>query len=159
MNKKVVSIGIVCVFLLTGFTSISAVGLKLSEDESINSLGNGAPTVPIISGPRVIKANVLYDYTFLSIDPEGDDVYYNITWGDGTGYNYYGPFPSGVPVKIGHTWDEAGTHLIESFSRDEYYNYKYKWAQFRIHCIKSRSIYGNLFDLIQKFFPNFFSIF
>jgi len=45
-------------------------------------IGNAPPNTPIINGPINGKAGTKYDYTFVSIDPDGDDIafYYSHTF-------------------------------------------------------------------------------
>ena len=59
-----------------------------------------------------------YEYTFVSIDPNGDDVYYYIDWDDGTFDEWIGPYPSGKEVKVNHTWDKWGFYTIKAKSKD-----------------------------------------
>ncbi|MBU1941896.1 MAG: FG-GAP repeat protein, partial [Candidatus Thermoplasmatota archaeon] len=44
---------------------------------------NQPPNTPTITGTTNGKAGVEYDYTFTTTDPDDDEVYYWITWGDG----------------------------------------------------------------------------
>jgi hypothetical protein len=81
---------------------------------------NSPPNVPTIQGPTSGTAGTPYTYTFSSIDPDGDDVYYCVNWSDGTGEVCTGPFPSGQPVTASHTWTEPGTYLIKIKAHDTY---------------------------------------
>ena len=53
---------------------------------------SGAPSAPQISGPASGKTGEEYDYTFMSIDPTDDDVFYYIVWGDGEVEEWIGPY-------------------------------------------------------------------
>jgi len=52
----------------------------------LDALVNDPPTVPIITGPTSGAVSVSYEFTIVSTDPDGDDVYYYIDWGDGIQY-------------------------------------------------------------------------
>jgi outer membrane protein assembly factor BamB len=53
-----------------------------------------------------------------SIDPDGDDIFYLIDWGDGTVDDWFGPYPSGEIIEINHQWSEPGTYEIRAKARD-----------------------------------------
>ena len=59
-----------------------------------------------------------YEYTFKTTDPDGDAVYYEIEWGDGTNITDLGPYESGEGVILNHTWYNKGTYTIEARVRD-----------------------------------------
>jgi len=76
----------------------------------------GTPLAPIISGPTNGVINNDYNYNLYSIDPENEDIYYYIDWGDDNSENIYGPFESGANVIINHTWASSGTYEIRAKS-------------------------------------------
>jgi len=75
------------------------------------------PEIPTIDGPLNGDAGVEYEYTFLSVDPENEDIKFYINWSDGNSEwtNYYS---SGEIVTISHTWDEEGTFTISAIAMD-----------------------------------------
>ena len=81
---------------------------------------NEPPSIPTINGAINGKAGKSYDYTFKSTDPEGDEIYYFIYWGDGTMEPWNGPHSSGDEVIISHTWEEKGTYNISAKAKDSY---------------------------------------
>jgi hypothetical protein len=48
-------------------------------------------SVPFIQGPETGNAGVSYFYTFITEDPESDEVFYFVDWGDGTNSGWLGP--------------------------------------------------------------------
>lgn len=52
-------------------------------------------------------------------DPEDDDIYYQINWGDVTS-GWLGPYTSGVEVEIKHIWNQAGNYTIKARAKDEH---------------------------------------
>ena len=85
---------------------------------TILPLENDAPNKPIIDGPLCGKVGVPYDYTFVTTDPNGDDVYYWIEWGDGNVEEWIGPYASGEEVIVSHTWSKKGTYTIKARAKD-----------------------------------------
>lgn len=81
---------------------------------------NNPPSAPTITGPASGKANTNYSYTFTATDPDGDTLQYYIDWGDGTTTNWVGPYNSGAPVVLGHTWTVKGTFTITGKARDQH---------------------------------------
>lgn len=78
------------------------------------------PEAPTISGPTSGIAGIEYEYTFVSEDPDDDDIYYYVDWGDGTYNDWIGPYPSGVEAILKHTFTEKGTYTITSKAKDAY---------------------------------------
>lgn len=82
-------------------------------------LGNFPPDNPLINGTTNGKPGEQYSYSFISTDPEGDDLYYLIDWGDDyedvTGFS-----PSGIEIYISHSWAEQGTYIISAKAVDIY---------------------------------------
>jgi hypothetical protein len=81
---------------------------------------NNPPTAPKIDGPISGKVGELYDYTFMSTDPDEDDVYYHICWGDKEIIYIYGPYPSGEELTLSYNWSESGIYIITCWARDEH---------------------------------------
>jgi len=78
------------------------------------------PNKPVISGPENGTINISYSYTFHSNDPEEDDIYYFIKWGDGTTENWIGPYASGGIVTVPHIWSKRGTYKIQAKAKDQH---------------------------------------
>jgi len=77
------------------------------------------PNTPSISGPASGNPSQEYEYTFTSMDPDGDDdVFYYIDWGDSSNSGWIGPFESGGQVTEEHTWTKEGTYIIRAKARD-----------------------------------------
>jgi len=78
---------------------------------------NNPPDKPEITGPISGKAGEEYDYTFSSVDPDGDAVQFYIEWGDGnsewTGFN-----SSGDSFTRSHIYDEKDTYVIRAKAKD-----------------------------------------
>ncbi len=81
---------------------------------------NNPPSVPTIQGPTEGTAGKSYTYSFSSIDPEDDDIFYCVNWSDGTGEVCTGPFASGEIITGSHTWTEPGVYLVKVKAHDIY---------------------------------------
>jgi outer membrane protein assembly factor BamB len=77
-----------------------------------------APDAPEINGPTNGKTDTKYEYTFIATDPNGDDVYYYIEWGDHKVKDWFGPYHSDEEVKVNHTWKWEGTFTIKARAKD-----------------------------------------
>ncbi len=85
-------------------------------EESIDS-----PNSPTITGPASGTPGVEYDYTFVTTDPNGDDVYYWVEWG--TYYSlggWIGPYASGEQITLSYTWNGKGTYSVRAKAKDVY---------------------------------------
>ena len=107
MKKRIVSI-FFCMMLMIPVLSVTVIA-------------NGAPETPTIDGPTSGKPGVTYDYTFMSVDPDGDDVFYMVSWGccgPGQDFHEYGPFESGVKTIRKKGYSEEGTYVISAYAKD-----------------------------------------
>ena len=91
-----------------------------SDPFEITIVENQAPLKPEINGPKSGTANQLYEWTFQSIDPDGDDMEFYICWGGTCVGRWYGPYESGEVVTKGYTYLEEGTYQIRCIPRDIY---------------------------------------
>jgi hypothetical protein len=76
------------------------------------------PSIPDIDGPNNGKVGSEYNFTIMSLDPEGKQVYYFIDWGDGINSDWIGPYSSGELVDINHVWTEEGDFEIKAKAKD-----------------------------------------
>jgi len=118
---------------------------------------NDPPNTPTIDGPLNGKKGVEYEYNFSAIDPDGDDIYYFIYWGD-MFPEWIGPFPSGEKITLNHTWiSKAKYHLI--VKAKDTYGFKSDFATFNVTMPKSKpsnfniNIIAWLFERFSNAFP------
>ncbi|MBU0496894.1 MAG: hypothetical protein KKG04_02945 [Candidatus Thermoplasmatota archaeon] len=78
----------------------------------------GSPNEPTIDGPSFGKPQTEYTYTFTSTDPENEDVFYYIEWGDGTYEDWIGPYASGETIQVPHQWTNLGDYEIKAKAKD-----------------------------------------
>jgi len=61
-----------------------------------------------------------YIFTFNSVDPDQNNVYYYILWDDGHTEVWDGPHASGADADITHTYTKEGTYTINAKAKDKY---------------------------------------
>ncbi len=76
------------------------------------------PSVPIITGPSSGKPGEQHTFTIQATDAENDDLYYQINWKDGTISNWLGPYPSGKPIDVSHTWQISRELILSVVTKD-----------------------------------------
>jgi len=81
---------------------------------------NYPPDKPDIDGPTSVKVGHPYNYSFNSTDPDGNDIWYHICWGDKEIIYIYGPYHSGEELTLSYTWFDKGTYPITCWARDVY---------------------------------------
>jgi uncharacterized repeat protein (TIGR02543 family) len=79
---------------------------------------NTPPYPPFINGPSSGKIGIPQSYTFVAIDPQGDDISYQIDWGDGTITPWSEYFPSNEVFIQTHIWNEIGSYTIKARGKD-----------------------------------------
>lgn len=96
---------------------------------------NHPPNKPTIQGNKIGKNETSYSYTFSATDPDGDDIYYYLNWGDtywfGGGVGWIGPYHSGEKIKLNHTYKEKGNYTIRIKARDTY-QAKSDWGTLKV---------------------------
>jgi hypothetical protein len=104
----------------TGFyhISVTITDNQSRSDTSYSDVRIGiAPNTPTITGPTKVKSGVLNNYTIVTTDPDGDDVYYFISYVEWFGempfiFEYtIGPYKSGEEAITGIKWN--GRQSIE----------------------------------------------
>jgi len=89
----------------------------LDEFKIIKYPGGNEQEPPIIDGPTIGQPDIEYDYSFITNDPEEDDILLYINWDDGT-IDELGPYASGQEVIVSHTWYEEGSYEVKARSID-----------------------------------------
>ena len=76
------------------------------------------PNTPSITGPTHWVPNVECTFHTATIDPDGDDVYYWLDWGDGNNSGWLGPYTSGLTIAVTYSWSEFGTYDVKVKAKD-----------------------------------------
>jgi PKD repeat protein len=109
---------------------------------------NNPPQRPAINGPSEGKVGQLYNYTFNSTDPEGDDVYYYVDWGDASS-GWIGPFASGVDATINHTWSRTDLYTIIAKAKDSY-DHESNGSTFSVSILQRVLLIGFIHNVITS---------
>jgi hypothetical protein len=117
------------------------------------AIANDPPLPPTIDGPATAKKGQTYEYEFCGEDPNGDDIFICVDFGDGTGNACYGPFPSGTCMKLDHTWETVGTYTIISYCTD-IHEAESEDTTFQVVVTKSKSRFME-FSFFLQFLKNF----
>lgn len=119
---------------------------------SLEIIQNQPPSIPIIGGQDQGKAGEPAEYEFISTDPNENQVYYFVEWGDGTVEEWIGPIDSDDPISLTHTWDERGSYSLRAKAKDEF-DEESDWANMQIAMPFVNNKGFNLYDFIVfKFF-------
>jgi hypothetical protein len=79
---------------------------------------NNPPAKPVLTGPTSGVINQAYNLSVVTTDPEGQDVYYFIEWGDSQVDEWVGPYNSGATAEITHQWNKKGVYTIRVKAKD-----------------------------------------
>ena len=119
----------------------------------MNPWNNTPPDAPKIDGPTHGKVGISYDYTFNATDPDGNDIWYHISWGDKEIIHIYGPYHSGEEITLSYTWSEKGIFNISCWVRD-IYNEVSKTTTLEVNMPRNKifDFHINLFNwLVERF--------
>ena len=105
-------------YVSTGYTYTYGAGDRDIWLLNIGIITNQMPDTPTIGGKIQGKAGGLYNYTFVSTDPEDQDIWYYIDWGDGDIDEWIGPFNSSEEVLRSHSWWVQGDYSIRAKAKD-----------------------------------------
>lgn len=84
----------------------------------IQIIVNNPPSTTIIDGLTIGNPGIEYQYNFTAIDPDGDDIYYYIDWGDGNSTGWIGPYSSGEKIVKNHSWNQRGIYIVQAAAKD-----------------------------------------
>jgi len=76
------------------------------------------PYSPTIDGPANGKIKEPIPYVFAATDPDNDNLFYFIDWGDTTNTGWVGSHPSNEQINLTHTWTKKGTYIIKAKVKD-----------------------------------------
>jgi hypothetical protein len=111
---------------------------------------NQPPGIPIITGPSSGKTGVEQTFQIYAEDPDSNDLYYYINWGDDTDIELIGPYSSGRTATAKHNWTEKGTYLIQVMARDVY-NRTSDWANSEVSMAKQRISINQFLFLFERY--------
>lgn len=122
----------------------------------ILSCDNNAPMKPgTPDGATLGQIHKEQTYSTVSIDPEGDEIYYCFSWGDGV-IEWFGPYKSDLEVEVSHTWTEGGDFEIKVKAKDVY-GAESEWSDpLQVAMPKSRTL-TYIYPILKDMFSFFIS--
>ena len=123
----------------------------MSEPYPVRIGNQSPPDDPHVDGPRRGATGEPYSFIFMTDDPDGDDVIFEIDWGDGTTQEE-GPVTSGEEIILDHQWDLPLKYIIKARARDEFCGAYSDWSEIEIDIPRNRAL---TFDFIQWIFERF----
>jgi len=118
---------------------------------------NHPPDPPMISGSPKGMIGVDYSYAFVATDPDGDDIYYEILWGDGNYEGWMGPYSSDQAISVNHTWFERGIYTIMARAKDTN-GTTGEWATLNVWMPRNKAIYNSFILRVLEHFPSLFNL-
>ena len=103
---------------------------------------NTAPESPEINGPTEINKDESTEYHFSAHDPDGDELWYYIDWGDETKIQWDGPYPSDDQLTINHTYTEEGSYTISAKVKDTS-DAESDWETLPVKILKTKNHHSN----------------
>jgi hypothetical protein len=112
---------------------------------------NNPPDKPYINGTKEGEIGIEYDYTFVSTDPEEDDLYYYVDWGDNNTEQWLGPFASGQELKLNHSWVETGEYIIRARAKDTF-DEESSWRIFTVTMPRNKIVTSSiLYQFLERY--------
>jgi hypothetical protein len=126
-------------FLITTIlTVILLTSFPIKADE------NHAPSITVITGNTKCKMNNFYNYTFSAIDPDDDEIFYLIHWGDGIVYYWIGPYNSGEKITISYCYqlmpNQKSDEIIISARAKDIHEACGEWGYLNVAILKNYQI-------------------
>jgi hypothetical protein len=118
---------------------------------------NHPPEAPLIIGPPTGVPGVDYSFSFLSVDPDDNDLYYEILWGDGNFEDWIGPYGSNEAVSANHTWAEQGIFIIMARAKDTH-NAVSDWTELDIWIPKNKAFTNTIIYRLLARFTELFTL-
>jgi hypothetical protein len=133
-----------------------ATSLK-SDPLTVTITDNQPPLVPQISGPHQGVPGTSYLFNFLTTDPQGDNIWYYVDWGDNSTSGWLGPYVSGYTLHIQHSWVDKGNFTIKAKAKDVY-GAESDWGYFNIitplvYVFSFNQVLKQLFERFPHAFP------
>ena len=116
------------------------------------TIHSSAPLTPSIEGPTSGTTDVDYDYEIQAEDPDDDQIYYTISWGDGSADEWFGPYESGEKITVTHNFYLEDSYLVRCKVRDEK-GLESDWGVLHVSIPKNKHSFIRYTNFISKKFP------
>ena len=112
------------------------------------------PSKPSITGPPLGKINEEHIYSFVSTDPDGDEISYYIEWGDSTYTGWTRTIPSGGSLNTSHIWNQKDSYTIMAKAKDTY-GAESDWTTLEVSMAKNKAVNGPFFRFLERLMERF----
>jgi hypothetical protein len=119
---------------------------------------NLPPTDPEIDGPTKGKTDIIYNFTFVSTDPENNSIKYVVDWDDDSKDETI-LYKSGEVVTLSHSWENKSKYTITAKAVDEY-GASSNLSYHEINIPRNRANTNNnyIINWLLERFPNMFPL-
>lgn len=150
------------------FVAIGYVSVTLGEPDDPNGM-NRAPNAPVFVQEKGNWDENCYSYCFYSEDPDGDNLYYKITWDDMNEDNrvlsspddpvttWLGPFKSGEEIDQIHHCYKSGDYELTVQVKDEFDKIGPS-STLVVSYEDSKISHLRFFEILQERYPNIFEL-
>jgi hypothetical protein len=107
---------------------------------AIETIENEPPDKPIINVTKKVRILRIYNFSAVSIDPDGDNISYYFDWDDVSLKDWTNYKSSGVPVYRTHGFFGLDTYTVKVIAMDEHGSLS-EWATVEIRVPKSQNVY------------------
>jgi hypothetical protein len=116
-----------------------------------NFTTNCKPETPIINGSTNGHQGEEYNYSIVSTDLDGHDLYYLIDWGDGI-EDVTGTYPSGIEIYFLHSWAKQGIYTIRAKAVD-ILGAESDWGELTVTMPRNKLFHNSLFLKFLDMYP------
>ena len=127
---------------------------KQAEDYAIVTItvDNNPPTDLSISGRSSnLNTGAKYNYKVNATDPDGDDIYYYIDWGDGDTVEWAGPFNTSEEQTFNHSWTGSQTTYNIRVKAKDIYGDESDWVTLQVSTQQAKNSFSIIYRLLERF--------
>jgi len=130
-------------------------GSSWSEVLNVTITDNTPPNAPNITGKTQGKPGNPYHFSFQTDDPQEQNIYYYIDWGDGSNSGWLGPYISGTMIHVTHAWASKGLFNVTAKAKD-IMDSESDWGVMQVKMPYVFTPLANLLQWLFEHFPNAF---
>lgn len=127
-------------------------GEKDDDTTTVTITINTPPANPTITGLTDGQAGTEYEYTISTTDPDEDNIYYYIDWGDEDKDEWIGPYESDEEISAKHTWNEKRIYTIKVKAKD-IFDEESDWTTLEITMPRDKTMTKLIFIKFFELFP------
>jgi len=109
--------GVFSVYYINGKTISTYFDVKRILAQILSET-NQPPFPPSIVGPITGKVNKNQQFSVSLMDPDGDDLFYCIDWGDQSPMEWIGPYVNNTTLQLCHSWKHTSEYQVRVKAKD-----------------------------------------